>query len=324
MKAVVYTHLKGFRLSSGHLAKIKAAANVAVVQPQSDEEFYSHLADAEILVCGNYDFRQEWLDKARKLKYLHSIAAGVEKILPLLSKNILLANAKGVHAINIAEQVLGYMIMHERKLDVAYRAQLQKKWIVGELALGMPNTPGELFGKTAIIFGLGNIGKRIAAVCRCMGMKVIAVKRDATAADNVDKVVAASDFKAALKEADYAISALPYTKETHHLFSKETFSAMKSSAFFINIGRGSVVDENALTEALKSKQIGGAALDVFETEPLPETSELWSMESAIITPHSAGFTTKYVDRFVDIFCENLKAYVKGERLPNLVDREKGY
>jgi len=324
MKILAYTP-EGFKLNSKHVDKIKSVADVELEIAGSEKELNSLLPSAELFICSNYNFKQEWVEKAAKLKWIHSTAAGVEKILPAIrSSDILLTNAKGVHCIQITEQVLGYMIMHERKLDYCLKAQLDKKWVLSEFKSPNP-VPGELYGKTVLIAGLGNIGRRMAEVFSCIGMKVIAVKSDVSVkAEFVEKVYSTVELKIALGLADYVVVALPHTKETHHLFSSNEFSSMKRTAFFINIGRGSIVDEPSLIRALKEKVIAGAALDVFEQEPLPGDSELWGMDNVIITPHHAGLTPHYMDRLVDIFCENLKAFLQGKKLPTLVDREKEY
>ena len=124
--------------------------------------------------------------------------------------------------------------------------------------------------------------------------------------------------------ADFVVICLPLTKETHHLFSREKFNCMKPTAVLINIGRGAIVHEKELIEALENKVIAGAALDVQETEPLPPDSPLWDMENVVITPHHSGISEKYIGRAIDLFCLNLQAYVRGESLPSLVDKTAGY
>ena len=324
MKILVYNP-KGFGFTDKHVSQVKSTASVDVVVAKTEAEFNENAADSDVLVCSNTNFRAEWLDKVSNLKWIHAMSAGVEKILPFLPDNVLLANAKGVHGINIAEQVLGYMLVFERRLLRTLKAQAARKWISDELRADAHTAPGELKGKTAAIFGLGNIGRRIAELCKCLGMNVIAVKRNPSDKPPfVDSLHSLNNFGSVLGEANYIIIALPHTQETHHLFSKAQFAAMKKSAFFINIGRGSIVREADMVDALKEGLIAGAGLDVFETEPLPESNELWGMDNVIITPHSAGSTPNYMDRFADIFCDNLKAFVNNKPLPNLVDRGKGY
>jgi len=140
----------------------------------------------------------------------------------------------------------------------------------------------------------------------------------------VEQLGTAQELIGFLSRADFVVLCLPYTKNTHHFINQNRLSAMQPHAVLLNIGRGGVVDEQALIKALKEKKIGGAALDVTEQEPLPKDSPLWDMENVVITPHHSGISEKYMDRATDIFCANLKAYLKGERLPNQVDKQKGY
>lgn len=324
MKIVVFTAEK-FGFEDAHVKKIVSAfpfVNVAVAG--SDEELLKLLPEAEILICGNYNYRPSWLTHAKKLKWVHSIAAGNEKIIPsLIEKPIALTDSSGVHAIPIAEQVVGYMIMFERKLLAAVKSQEKKVWAKDLEA-------GELLGKTVLIVGLGAVGKGVAKLCKCLGMKVVATKRSisgqsaADARGVVDELHSMNDLAKLLPLADYVVLALPFTRETRHFFGKSEIEAMKRTAYLINIARGGVVDESALIAVLRGKKIAGAALDVFEQEPLPKESPLWEMENAIITPHSAGLTPYYMDRAVEIFCSNLKAYVEKKAMPNLVDKAKGY
>lgn len=326
MRIVVFTAEK-FGFEDEHIKKIVSAfpfVNVAVAG--SDEELLKLLPEAEILVCGNYNYRPSWLTHAKRLKWIHSIAAGNEKILPsLIDKQIMLTDSSGVHAMPIAEQVVGYMLMFERKLLSAFKMQQRKEWAQGLEV-------GELLGKAVLIVGLGSVGKGIAGLCKCLGMKVIATKREASAAaiaevkSLVDELHPTTNLAKLIPLADYVVLSLPFTKETRHMFGSKELAAMKPTAYLINIARGGIVDEAALIAALMGKKIAGAALDVFEQEPLPKESPLWEMENVIITPHNAGLTPYYIDRVVGIFCTNLKAYLenKPEEMPNLVDKVKGY
>ncbi len=327
MKISVFTAEK-FRFEDEHIRRIVSAfSSASVTVAKNEDELLSLLPETEILICGNYNYKESWLSCGGKLKWIHSIAAGNEKIIPsLIGKPILLTDSSGVHAVPIAEQVIGYMIMFERKLLAAVKSQGKKEW-VNDLNVG------ELNGKTALIVGLGAVGKGIAGLCKCLGMKVIATKRAAgktaaaavsSLADELYPAADAAEFEKILSAADYVVLSVPFTRETRHFFGKSEIGAMKRTACLINIARGGVLDEEALISALKGRRIAGAALDVFETEPLPEESQLWEMENVIITPHNAGLTPHYMDRVVKIFCSNLKAYLENKPMPNLVDKAKGY
>ncbi len=307
-----------------HIVESCPSASVSVAK--TEDELLYLLPESEILICGNYNFRESWLGSAPKLRWIQSIAAGNEKILPsIASRPVLLTDASGVHSIPIAEQILGYMLMFERKLAEGVKAQQRKEWLRFK-----PSEYGELCAKTVLVVGLGAVGSGIAKLCTAVGMHVMATKKTISSAavaefkGVVAELHAATDLTKLLGKADYVVLSLPYTKETRRIFGSREFAAMKPAAYFINIARGGVVDEAALVSALQQRKIAGAALDVFETEPLPGNSPLWSLDNVIITPHTAGFTPHYMDRVVDIFCSNLKAYVEKKPMPNLVDKEKGY
>jgi phosphoglycerate dehydrogenase-like enzyme len=186
-----------------------------------------------------------------------------------------------------------------------FQNQQQKKWERQKLT--------ELRGKTILILGLGHIGREASRILSCLGAQVLAV--DKKNSEELDEM---------LPLADFVVICLPLTKETHHLFSREKFNRMKPTAVLINVGRGAIVNEKELLSALLQKTIAGAALDVQETEPLPQDSPLWAMENVVITPHHSASSDAYTDRAVEQFCTNLRAYVKGEPLPNLIDKTAGY
>ncbi len=309
-----------FSLEDRHINEIVSCCHSAVVSvAKSEDELLGLLPDTNVLICSNYGYKESWLSVAKKLKWIQSIAAGNEKLIPsLIGTPVMLADSSGVHAEPIAEQVMGYMLMFERKLLAAVKGQERKEW-------SMDMAVGELKGKTILVVGLGAVGRGIARICKCLGMRVIATKRAVSAAEDcVDELHHAAELPALLPFADYIVLSLPATKETLHMFGAGEFSLMKRTAHFINIARGSVADEPALIEALKSGKIAGAALDVFETEPLPESSPLWGMDNVIITPHNSGLTPYYMDRVVKIFCSNLKAYLEGLPMPTAVDMKRGY
>lgn len=279
------------------------------------------IEEAEIILTSrlhNIDFQ-----KAKNLKWVHVTAAGVDRIPEdILNSDILITNSSGVHSIPIAEHVFVFILMFERQVHKSFRVQIEeKKWIRDYKILSV----SELHGKTIGIIGLGAIGKKIAELAKAFDMKVLAVVRNLREKDdNVDELYPTDGLDKVLQNSDYVVVCLPLTKETYHLFDYEKFIEMKPSAYFINIGRGKVVNEKDLIKVLKGDVIAGAGLDVFEEEPLPSDSELWKLENVIITPHYSGWTPYYMNRVIDIFCENLKAYLKKKKMPNLIDKELGY
>lgn len=266
-----------------------------------------------VVVTNKFDEISEF----KNIKWIHSFSAGVDYIVPLLKdKNILLTNSSGVHPIPIAEHVFAMILSFERGLYHALRFQLEKKWERPDVT--------ELNGKTIGIVGLGRIGSEIARLSKAFGCKVIAVKRGMTKERYVDILYTTKNLNSLLVQSDYVVICLPLTEETRHLIGAREFSKMKKGAVIINIGRGAVINEKNLVDALIKKRIAGAGLDVFDEEPLPKESKLWDMENVIITSHYSGHTPFYMKRAEEIFIENLKAYMNGKKMPNLVDIKSGY
>ena len=309
-------------LREEHIKKIQAvdtSIEIVAVGASSQNEIERQLVDAEI-IAGSPRVLPSSFKNARELKWIHSFSAGMERVLTpeVVSSQILVSNSSGIHAIPIAEHVLGFMLIFTRKFYDTFCKQQQKIWEKNQDIT-------ELRDKVVLIVGLGRIGLQAAKLVSCVGAKVIAVDQaDKEKPKFVAELYSADQFGEALPKADFVVLCLPYTQETHHFFGMEKFRMMKNTAVLINIGRGGVVHEKELIEALQNKIIGGAALDVTEEEPLPPESPLWEMENVVITPHHSGWSEKYMDRAIDLFCIHLKAYLTGQPLPNLVDKEKGY
>src|SRR3989338_447656 len=303
-----------------HVEKIKQAAeDIEVVIVNNDKETAEHLPDADAIAVFPATMPASLKD-AKKLRWVHSFAAGVDKILTDEVKNsdVLVSNSSGIHKYPISEHVIGFMLILSHKFDRMFESQEKHLWEKQEDAT-------ELRDKTLLIVGLGNIGGEIARLGKAFGMKVIAVTREVRNEDSpADEVFPPESLNEHLGEADFVIISVPLTDETHHLFNLERIKKMKPSAILMNIGRGQIIHEQELVEALKQKIIAGAALDVTEEEPLPSTSPLWDMENVIITPHNSGLSERQMDRAIDLLCENIKTFVKGEKLVTQVDKEKGY
>lgn len=280
----------------------------------------SHLNDAEIIVGWKKEMA-EMFDSTPKLRWLQSWSAGVNSM-PLdkmKSHGIKLTSANGVHAYPISETIFALMLGLTRKIHTYVRNQTTKSWNPSGLNL-------EIHGKTIGIIGVGAIGKETAKIAKAFGMTVLGIRHSGKQEEFVDKMFSSQQLNEVLPQCDYVVVTLPLTEDTYHLFGGKQFELMKESAFFINIGRGPIVDEHALIAALKVNQIAGAGLDVFEKEPLNEHNPLWEMENVIITPHTAGATEHYAKRVIeDIFIPNLKHYLEGKTPKiNLVDYQKGY
>lgn len=262
---------------------------------------------------------------APALRWVQLTSAGVDRLLesPLLARGVLVTTASGIHGIPIGEYVLAGMLALAKGLPQAMAAQRERAW--------RPYVPEELAGRTLGIVGLGAIGSHLARLARAFQMRVIAVRRSCQRpqerppdAPEVDLLLPPSHLDRLLSEADYVALCVPLTRETQGLIGRRELALMRPGAVLINIARGPVVDEEALIEALREGRLGGAVLDVFQREPLPPESELWEMSNVILTPHISGGTPRYMERAIDIFCDNLRRFLAGQPLRNLVDPQRGY
>jgi phosphoglycerate dehydrogenase-like enzyme len=280
-----------------------------------------HVKDAEIIAGWQKGLKEYCLDPQSKLKWLQSWSAGVD-YLPLEelnSRNIHLTSANGVHAYPITETIFALMLGITRKIHTYVKNQQQKTWHHAHMGQ-------EIHGKTIGIIGVGSIGKETAKIAKAFGMNVLGVRHSGSPVDYVDEMYTPAQLDQLLPNCDYVVVTLPLTKETNQLFGAKQFKQMKSSAYFINIGRGEIVVESELIQVLREGTIAGAGLDVFETEPLSPESPLWEMENVIVTPHTSGSTEHYNQRVVEnILIPNLKDYLSGKTPSiNLVNFTKGY
>jgi len=238
--------------------------------------------------------------------------------------SVVITNSRHVHAVTMAEHTLGLMLALARRLPSAARYQLEKHWAQQEIWDETPH-PVEINGRTLVIIGYGAIGQELAKRARACDMRVVGVKRDpARGGEHADRVVGTGELASVLPEADFVVLAAPLTPETEHAFGPAHFGAMKKTAYFVNVGRGALVDEKALVAALEERSIAGAAIDVAETEPLAADSPLWSAPNLFITPHLAGVSERLWHRHAALLLDNLERYFAGRELLNVVDKERGY
>ncbi len=285
-----------------------------------DEE----IKEADIF-CG-FSLKSEQVATARRLKWIHCLAAGVNQLMrdDLRHHPVVITNSRHVHAAAMAEHTLGLILALARRLPSAMRYQAEKHWAQQDIWDEQPH-PMEINGRTLVIIGYGAIGQELGKRARACGMRVVGVKRDPTrGGEHADRVVATAELPAALAEADFVALAVPLTPQTEHGFGAEHFSAMKKTAYFINIGRGALVDEKALLAALQGRIVAGAAIDVAETEPLPPESPLWAAPNLFITPHLAGVSERLWHRHAALLLDNLERYFAGRELLNVVDKARGY
>ncbi|MBM7692774.1 phosphoglycerate dehydrogenase-like enzyme [Peribacillus deserti] len=311
----------GQNLAGHYVEKIQAAIpDWEIIAGRDSSVWQDELASAEV-IAGWRKGMEDALKGDTKLKWLQTWSAGVNS-LPLEAleeKNISVTSASGVHANPISETIFALMLALTRKIHTYIRNQQLKTWHNAGLKL-------EIHHKTVGILGIGAIGKETAKIAKAFGMTVLGMRFSGQPEEYVDKMYTPDHLNSLLPECDYVIDTLPLTRETHHLIGKEQFDLMKKTAFFINIGRGDSVVEEDLISALEQGLIAGAGLDVFETEPLNESSPLWEMENVIITPHTAGATEYYDQRVIDdIFIPNLRQYLQNETPSiNSVCYKKGY
>ena len=300
------------------LGEVEAIART--VQVSSVAELEDHLDELEVVFAWNFD-RPTLLDvvpRAPRLRWIQSISAGVEEFArPVLTEHgVVLTSAAGVYDPGLAESVLGFLLALSAR-------------ILEDARLAPGSWPREgtrlLRGTTALIVGAGSIGTETGRLLRAVGTRVRGVARTARAPDDVfERIGGPGDLHAELAGADHVVNVLPRTAGTERTFDAAAFAAMKPTAFFVNIGRGATVDEPALIDALASGAIGGAALDVFEVEPLSAYSPLWTMPNVLVSPHRAGDHAEWPRDVVALFVDNLRRYLAGEPLRNVVDVELGY
>lgn len=276
----------------------------------------------EIMYAWNKAYTSADLEKFTALKWFQAASAGVDYLPKEITGNphVQISNMSGIHAVPITESVFGYLLGTGRQLFTSQLQQANSQWVrpAHEKFFSLKD-------KTLVIFGTGNIGQEIARVAQTFGMTTIGINTNGRPIEHFSETYAMSQSQTVVQNADVIVSALPSTKATFHYFNEAWFSQLKATALFINIGRGQTVDEAAIANALTSGQIAGAYLDVFHTEPLPETSKLWQVENLFITPHITGHISHFAQETYPIFKENLESFIKnGQVTRNVVAKDKGY
>ena len=302
--------------AEAEIKKINPEVELNLIDSNSD--YLPLLKEAEIVFGWP---KTELLKKAENLKWLHLPSAGVDRYANkelYQNRDLMLTNSSGVYGKPIAEHVFSMIMAHNRNLiDYAYDKK-EKKW-------QRKNDIKDFFNSTVGILGLGDIGSTIAKRAKAWGAEVLALKRTMIEFPNyVDQIYLNDDLDKLLKESDYLILTLPGTPETEGIIGRKELKMMKDTAFIVNIGRGSLIKQDELLEALKNNWIAGAGLDVTDPEPLPEDSELWELDNLILTPHTSGFSPTNDQRRFEIFKDNLQSYLNGQSLINKVDFELKY
>ena len=296
----------------------------AFVQLPTLDHLASEIADADVLV--GWQLRPEQFKAARNLRWIHATTAAVHQLMfpELVESNVRVTNSTEIHGPVVAEHAIALVLALAKGLPAIGRFQPRHHWGQQDLWCGSMR-PREIAGATLAVIGLGGIGRECVRLAKALGMRVIAMREHPERGNaGADRVVGPSQLSVVLAEADYVLLAAPLTPRTKALFNERTFSSMRREGCFLNVSRGALVDEIALANALRSGTIRAAALDVFETEPLPPESPLWDLENLFITPHTAALTDKLWERHFVRIAENLRRYLDGKPLLGEVDKQKGY
>lgn len=320
------------------LAAVSPVLNISHRPAKTAEELADVMAETDVLYASDSEVFPA-LESGARLRWVQLHWAGVDSILehPLyVQSEVMFTTTSGIHAVQMAEYAMGQILAFAHRLPRMLEDQAKGVWTSGRWERYVPD---ELFGATIGLIGYGSIGRQIARLAQGFGMRVLAVKHNARRlehdhytvpgtgdpnAEIPDRIYPREALHTFLGECDYVVVTVPLTGDTRHLLNAAALGAMKPTAILINIARGDVVDESALVEALQDHKITGAALDVFSQEPLPPDSPLWKLPNVILSPHVSGFSPHYDSRSVDVFAENLKRFIAGEPLINLVDRRQDY
>lgn len=282
------------------------------------------IPDTDVLI--GWSIMPEQFAEARALKWIHSPAAAVHQLMfpELVRSDVMVTNSGGVHGAVVAEHALAMLLALAKRLPQAMRHQDKKKW-AQEILWGEKPRPREVSGATVVVIGMGSIGREFTTRAKALGMKVLAVRENPEKGpEGADAVFGASQLDEVLPQADYALLCTPVTPSTTELMNRARLDRMRPDSYLINVGRGPLVDETALLDALRSAKIAGAGLDVFTEEPLLPDSPFWDLENVLITPHTAAVTERLWERHYQLICENLQRFLEGKPLLNLIDKRRGY
>jgi phosphoglycerate dehydrogenase-like enzyme len=299
--------------------------NVITRTPEQERRWREHLRRAEILFDFDSSHNEDLPPLVPKLRWVQATSAGIgqsvrrwgyDRALP----HVVFTTSSGVHARPLADFCLMAMLGFAKSRPRMIEQQRRHEWVRYATA--------DLAGHTLAVVGVGRIGAEVARLGKLMDMKVIGIKRNVAGTDaaelHLDELFGPSDLPAVLARAEYLVLITPHTDETDHLIGAAELAMLPRGAVVINIGRGALIDEPALIAALQSGHLGGAALDVVATEPLPATSPLWDMPNVLVSPHSASTSIRENARITELFCRNLERYLKGEPLENVLNTKTLY
>jgi phosphoglycerate dehydrogenase-like enzyme len=339
-RAIAVSPILSARIRAQDLERIQAVAPGSRIVNLSVEGLADGpVEDVEVLLRGWLvaEAFDRLLVRAPHLAWVHSATSGVERALTpaALARDVLVTNARGVFSRPIAEHVLLMILAVSRHLPQLLELQRERTW--------QPLEGRELRELTIGIVGYGSLGRSVASLASAFGSRVIAMRRRPDAAEarpardpaadegdvfpfepRLDRLVGPDRLHELLAESDVVVLAAPLTPETEGMIDEAAIGAMKRDAWLINVARGRLIDDYALIRALRENRIGGAALDTFRDEPLPQGSPYWELSNVILTPHTAWSSSRVLDRSIDLFCDNLVRFSRGEPLRNVVDPTAGY
>ncbi len=337
--AIAVSPILSARVRAADLDQIRAAAPGARIVNLSVEGLADGpVEDVEVLLRGflSSEAFDRLLARATRLRWVHSATSGVERALTPAARDrgVVVTNARGVFTRPIAEHVLMMILAVSRNLPSLLELQRERTW--------QPLEGRELRDLTIGIVGFGSLGRAVASLAGAFGARVLAMRRNpgpgearggTAGADDDDgfpfppateRIVGPDGLHELLRVSDFVVLAAPLTAATEGMIDEAALAAMKHEAWLINVARGRLVDDRALVRALRDGRIGGAALDTFRDEPLPAGSPYWELPNVIVTPHTAWSSGRVLDRSIELFCDNLRRFSRGEPLRNVVDPAAGY
>lgn len=298
----------------------RLAPNYELLVTTDQEDIEAALDRIEIALVR---FSRELIPRAPALRWFQQGGAGADWLArhpEIADSEVIITNASGVHSVPISEHILALLLGLGRGFRASILGHKDRVWHENR-----NQNLFELAGKRCLLLGVGAIGGRFAKLAAACEMEVVGVRRNPNECPSgVKRMIGPGALREELGEADFIVNTLPLTPETRHMLGRREIELVKPGAYIVNIGRGATIDEQAMIDALRSGRLGGAGLDVFETEPLPEDSPLWDMENVIVTPHYSGLTPRYNERVFEIFSDNLQRYLSGQALRNVVDKQLQY
>lgn len=307
-----------YNYGRNNMKAIEALGYDIKVVKEQDLIYSEDLAEVEVLIC--YDpFKTLDLGKMKRLKWIQLSSIGIDQLPTEYVKNtsIITTNNKGGYSVPMGEWVVLKALELFKSSKRLYENQANRKWKMDTSIL-------EIYGKTIGFIGTGTIAVEAAKRFQGFGVNILGVNTNGRDIEFFNKCYAMNDLNEMLELCDVVVVTIPYTKSTHHLINEDSFKVMKDGSFFINVARGSIVDESSLIENLKSGKLAGAALDVYEEEPLKEHNPIWELDNVILTSHNSWISEMRNERRFNIIYDNMKKYMQGDKLVNVVNLKKGY